>query len=53
MPAFGLISGGLLAELAPAHAQRMVAITDTGGLGLTALQACQAYIRALAPSHFD
>ncbi|UST85810.1 lysis system i-spanin subunit Rz [Pseudomonas siliginis] len=35
------------ARLDPAHAQRIIAITDTGDRGLIALQACQAYIRAL------
>jgi hypothetical protein len=41
------------ARLDPAHAQRIIAITDTGDRGLIALQACQAYIRALAPAHFE
>ncbi|MGF6517812.1 hypothetical protein ABH912_005278 [Pseudomonas sp. BT76 TE3572] len=45
MPAFGLIPR---ARLDPAHAQRIIAITDAGDRGLIALQACQAYIRALA-----
>jgi len=36
------------ARLAPAHAQRIIAITDTGDRGLIALQACQAYVKALA-----
>ena len=36
------------ARLDPAHAQRLVAITDTGDRGLIALQACQAYVKALA-----
>lgn len=36
------------ARLDPAHAQRIIAITDAGDRGLIALQACQAYIRALA-----
>lgn len=35
------------AELDPAHAQRIVAITGEGDRGLIALQACQAYIRTL------
>lgn len=35
------------ARLDPAHAQRIIAITDTGDRGLIALQACQAYVRAL------
>lgn len=33
------------ARLDPAHAQRIIAITDTGDRGLIALQACQAYVR--------
>ena len=37
------------AQLDPAHAQRIIAITDTGDQGLIALRACQAYVRALAP----
>jgi len=41
------------ARLDPAHAQRIVAITDSGDRGLIALQACQAYVRALAPAHFE
>ncbi|MBP5971145.1 lysis system i-spanin subunit Rz [Pseudomonas iridis] len=36
------------ARLDPAHAQRIIAITDTGDRGLIALQACQAYVRALS-----
>ena len=35
------------AKLAPAHAQRIIAITDTGDRGLIALQACQAYVRGV------
>lgn len=35
------------ARLDPAHAQRIIAITDTGDRGLIALQACQAYVREL------
>jgi len=35
------------AELDPAHAQRIVAITAKGDRGLIALQACQAYIRTI------
>ena len=41
------------ARLEPAHAQRIIAITDTGDRGLIALQACQAYVRALAPEHLE
>ena len=37
------------AQLDPAHAQRIIAITDAGDQGLIALRACQAYVRAVAP----
>ncbi|MGN8276851.1 lysis system i-spanin subunit Rz [Pseudomonas sp. SMV71] len=43
----GLDHGASRARLDPAHAQRIIAITDEGDRGLIALQACQAYIRAL------
>ncbi|NHW99941.1 lysis system i-spanin subunit Rz [Pseudomonas koreensis] len=33
------------ARLDPAHAQRIIGITDIGDRGLIALQACQAYVR--------
>ncbi|WP_028943037.1 MULTISPECIES: lysis system i-spanin subunit Rz [Pseudomonas] len=36
------------ARLEPAHARRIIAITDRGDQGLIALRACQAYVRALA-----
>ena len=35
------------ARLDPAHAQRIISITDAGDRGLIALQACQAYVREL------
>jgi hypothetical protein len=35
------------ARLDPAHAQRIIAITDTGDRGLIALQACQAFIKEI------
>ncbi|MBL0793641.1 lysis system i-spanin subunit Rz [Pseudomonas sp. B7] len=35
------------AQLDPAHAQRIVAITDEGDRGLIALQACQDYVKAI------
>jgi hypothetical protein len=44
----GVDHGAVRARLDPAHAQRIIAITDTGDRGLIALQACQAYIRELA-----
>ncbi|SDY84433.1 lysis system i-spanin subunit Rz [Pseudomonas sp. NFIX28] len=43
----GLVHGAPRARLDPAHAQRIVGITDAGDRGLIALRACQAYIRAL------
>jgi hypothetical protein len=49
----GVDHAAVRARLDPAHAQRIIAITDTGDRGLIALQACQAYVRALAPEHFD
>ncbi|AXJ04916.1 lysis protein [Pseudomonas fluorescens] len=44
----GVVHGPIRAELDPAHAQRIVAITNEGDRGLIALQACQAYIRSLS-----
>lgn len=35
------------AQLDPAHAQRIIAITDDGDQGLIALRACQSYVRAI------
>lgn len=41
--------GAPRARLDPAHARRIIAITDAGDAGLIALRACQGYIRALTP----
>jgi len=49
----GMDHAAVRARLDPAHAQRIIAITDAGDRGLIALQACQAYVRALAPEHFE
>lgn len=49
----GVDSATVRARLDPAHAQRIIAITATGDRGLIALQACQAYVRALAPEHLE
>ncbi|MFJ7285789.1 lysis protein [Pseudomonas sp. NPDC099000] len=46
--ASGVDHGAVRARLDPAHAQRIIAITDAGDSGLIALQACQAYVRAVA-----
>ncbi|MGL6246442.1 lysis protein [Pseudomonas sp.] len=43
-----LDNGASRARLDPAHAQRIIAITDAGDSGLIALQACQDYVRAVA-----
>ncbi|MCL6700457.1 lysis system i-spanin subunit Rz [Pseudomonas sp. T1.Ur] len=43
----GLDHGAPRARLDPAHARRIIAVTDEGDRGLIALQACQAYVRAL------
>ncbi|WP_223483711.1 lysis system i-spanin subunit Rz [Pseudomonas sp. EL_65y_Pfl2_R96] len=36
------------AQLDPAHAQRIIAITDEGDRGMIALAACQAYVRGVS-----
>ena len=46
--AVGLVHGAARAQLDPAHAQRIIAITGDGDQGLIALRACQAYVRAIA-----
>ncbi|MFK3720346.1 lysis protein [Pseudomonas fulva] len=43
----GVVPGAVRAKLDPAHAQRIIAITDEGDRGLIALQACQAYVREI------
>ncbi len=43
----GVAHGGARARLDPAHAQRIIAITDDGDQGLIALAACQAYVKEL------
>ena len=47
--AVGVVHAARRAQLDPAHAQRIIAITDAGDEGLIALRACQAYVRTLAP----
>ncbi|WP_110968338.1 lysis system i-spanin subunit Rz [Pseudomonas huaxiensis] len=44
----GVVHGATRAQLDPAHAQRVVGIVGDGDQGLIALQACQAYVRAVA-----
>ena len=43
----GVVHAARRAQLDPAHAQRIVSITDDGDKGLIALRACQAYVRAV------
>jgi NADH dehydrogenase/NADH:ubiquinone oxidoreductase subunit G len=43
----GVVHAGRRAQLDPAHAQRIIAITADGDQGLIALQACQGYIKKL------
>ena len=45
--AVGVVHAARRAQLDPAHAQRIIAITDAGDRGLIALRACQAYARAI------
>ncbi|KRP60300.1 lysis system i-spanin subunit Rz [Pseudomonas trivialis] len=45
--AVGVVHAARRAQLDPAHAQRIIAITDAGDQGLIALRACQAYVRAV------
>lgn len=45
--AAGVVHAARRAQLDPAHAQRIIAITDAGDQGLIALRACQAYVRAV------
>lgn len=47
--AVGVVHAARRAQLDPAHAQRIIAITAAGDQGLIALRACQAYVRAVAP----
>ncbi|MGU9815674.1 lysis system i-spanin subunit Rz [Pseudomonas sp. LF135] len=46
--AVGVVHAARRAQLDPAHAQRIIAITDDGDNGLIALRACQAYVKTLA-----
>ncbi|MDR6926898.1 lysis protein [Pseudomonas sp. BE134] len=44
----GVVHGATRAELDPAHAQRIIGITDVGDQGLIALAACQAYAKEVS-----
>jgi len=43
-----LVHGTTRAELDPAHAQRIIGVTDDGDRGLIALAACQAYAKEVS-----
>jgi hypothetical protein len=43
----GVVHGSTRAELDPAHAQRIIGITDACDQGLIALRACQSYINEI------
>lgn len=45
--AAGVVHAARRAQLDPAHAQRIIAITDDGDNAVIALRACQAYVRAV------
>ena len=44
----GVVHAAHRAQLDPAHAQRIIAITDDGDNAVIALRACQAYVRTIA-----
>ena len=46
--AVGLVHAARRAQLDPAHAQRIIAITDDGDNAVIALRACQAYAKEIA-----
>ncbi|NVZ50284.1 lysis protein [Pseudomonas sp. B6002] len=48
--AVGVVHAARRAQLDPAHAQRILAITGEGDQGLIALRACQAYVREVIES---
>jgi hypothetical protein len=47
-PTGGVVHGPARAQLDPAHAQRIIGITDAGDQGLIALAACQAYAKEVS-----
>jgi len=47
-PTGGVVHGPTRAQLDPAHAQRIIGITDVGDQGLMALAACQAYAKEVS-----
>jgi hypothetical protein len=47
-PSGSVVHAAPRARLDPAHAQRIIGITDDGDNAMIALRACQAYVRAVA-----
>jgi hypothetical protein len=47
-PTGGVVHGPTRVQLDPAHAQRIIGITDVGDHGLIALAACQAYAKEVS-----
>jgi hypothetical protein len=47
-PTGGVVHGPTRVQLDPAHAQRIIGITDAGDHGLIALAACQAYAKEVS-----
>ncbi|WP_047711295.1 lysis system i-spanin subunit Rz [Pseudomonas lactis] len=47
--ASGVAHAARRAQLDPAHAQRIIRITDDGDSAIIALRACQAYVHTIAP----
>jgi len=47
-PSGGVVHGPTRVQLDPAHAQRIIGITDSGDQGLIALAACQAYAKEVS-----
>ncbi len=48
----GVVHAARRAQLDPAHAQRIIGITDAGDQGLIALRACQGYVKSILTSHW-
>ena len=46
--AVGVVHAARRAQLDPAHAQRIIAITDDGDNAVIALRACQSYVKTVA-----
>ena len=46
--AVGVVHAARRAQLDPAHAQRIIAITDDGDNAVIALRACQAYVKTVS-----